>query len=424
MSTDLYGIRILNVVPEEARVELRVFVVYYDVAYKYHQPLPVDHSFFLRILWDKGRSDLGVHYPIGDEISLDQFLDEQWIDRNTFRFIHEVKEISRKNDPLKSFKEYRDFYYEHNGGWIDEELLVQADYSITVTDSRYIEHLSKGMSWGTTAYQTEAFQLSMMNMFQLPDIGGTVIRLEPFLGEQEAGTPENLFFTPDSKRLIVINQEDEAVAFNTANFQERWRTPSKGYYCTDHSMVGDFLLFVEYNRIFQTIDINSGDLAIVERDVVAKTCASSGQFWYEFGDDNTLIIFNAAEEMIKKFSFDDTIEAVAMNHDESMMAVGGIGPICSFYRTDNWALIATIDTKDRINRIAFNHTGTLLAVLHAHTLEIYDVTTGEQYLNYKLPNGGYACGVSWSPDGRYCALINITGQSGYGGYVAVYSVGV
>ena len=61
MSTDLYGVRVLEVEPDASRMRLRVFVVYYDTQYKYHQPIPDNRSFFVRILCDRD--------ALGDDIA-------------------------------------------------------------------------------------------------------------------------------------------------------------------------------------------------------------------------------------------------------------------------------------------------------------------------------------------------------------------
>ncbi len=159
MSTDLYGIRVLEVAPAEKRARLRVFVVYYDVAYKSHQPLPNDLSFFLRILWDKADTRFGGGGPLGDEVSVDDICDEGYVDRNARRFVERAVGLEARNYPVKDWSGFKDFYYENNGKWVDEEKLVQADYDVFVTDPKYLAHLRKGLSWGTTSYETKALPL-------------------------------------------------------------------------------------------------------------------------------------------------------------------------------------------------------------------------------------------------------------------------
>ncbi len=157
MSTDLYGIRILDTKPEEHKIKIRVFVVYYDTHFESHRPIPKDPSFFLRILCDKAYSSLGQSDgTIAEEIPSGQELDEEWVDKNTFRFIENVELIATANFPLEDYSSYDDFYYERNGCWVNEEKLVQATYEVQVTDKKYFDHLQAGMSWGTASYETKA----------------------------------------------------------------------------------------------------------------------------------------------------------------------------------------------------------------------------------------------------------------------------
>ena len=125
MSTDLYGIRVLDVDPPARRMRLRVFVVYYDTGYEYHQPIPTDRSFFVRVLCDKD--------ALQGDISEAERFDETAVNQNSFKFVDRFEELSRSNEPVTDYKNYSDFYYERDGGWQDEGKLVQADYDLYVT---------------------------------------------------------------------------------------------------------------------------------------------------------------------------------------------------------------------------------------------------------------------------------------------------
>lgn len=53
MSTDMYGVRVLEVDPDQLRVRLKVFVVYYETGSRTYIPLPDDEpGIFLQFLWD------------------------------------------------------------------------------------------------------------------------------------------------------------------------------------------------------------------------------------------------------------------------------------------------------------------------------------------------------------------------------------
>jgi len=231
MSTDLYGIRVLDTKPEEHKLIIKVFVVYYDVTFKTHQPLPKDPSFFFRILWDKGDARFGKGGSIGVEVSVDQIGDETWVDNNTFRFIKNVELLVTANFPIKDYSSYTDFYYEKNGSWVDEDKLVQATYEIEVTDSKYFNHLSSEMSWGTTAYETQSLKVSHNHLNTLPDISNPVIRLNPFKDKsQEDGTISDVLFSEDQDYFFVLSESGEMVSYRTDNWEEIWRKETKIFF--------------------------------------------------------------------------------------------------------------------------------------------------------------------------------------------------
>ena len=55
MSTDIYGVRVLDVDPKELRVRFKVFAVYYDTGSQSCPPVPDDPGFFFFLLWEAAR---------------------------------------------------------------------------------------------------------------------------------------------------------------------------------------------------------------------------------------------------------------------------------------------------------------------------------------------------------------------------------
>ena len=148
MSTDLYRIRVLALEPEQRKILFRVFLVYYD-----WEGVPTDPSFFLRILWDEADTRFGKGGPLGDEINVEQFCSEAFIDANTHRYVERVTKLSRRNDPLPAGESRPTFVYE---GFKDEDQLTQGDYEVIVTDVKWMAHLKVGQTWQTTSYETKA----------------------------------------------------------------------------------------------------------------------------------------------------------------------------------------------------------------------------------------------------------------------------
>lgn len=99
--------------------------------------------------------------PLAEEISLDNYLDEEWIFDHTKRFIKDVKLVSVNNFPFETWD------YER---WYDcmldtQENLDQLpeDYpggviSVKVFDPKHLDHLKPGMIFDTVAYSTQSIR--------------------------------------------------------------------------------------------------------------------------------------------------------------------------------------------------------------------------------------------------------------------------
>lgn len=184
MSTDLYRIRVLALDKPARRVTFRVFLVYYDWS-----GVPTDPSFFMRILWDKADTRFGGGGPLGHEVSVDQFLDEKWVDANTQRFVERVTRTSLRNDPPAKDKKPPTFVYEN---FTEEEILTQGDYEVVVTDEKWIAHLAVDMTWQTTSYATKA-KMPRARSTVLADVKAkTAAMRKGFAAERKAAVPTTL----------------------------------------------------------------------------------------------------------------------------------------------------------------------------------------------------------------------------------------
>jgi hypothetical protein len=232
MSTDLYGLRILELAPLERRVRLRVFVVYYDSAYEQYQELTDDPSFFLRALRDLPIGTDESAAPICKAVDLDDFLSEPWVAANAWRFIERVERLETRNEPIDWSQGYNDFYYEHDGQWPDEEKLVQADFDVWVRSSAWIEHLSPGLSWGSTIYWTSdalADRIPPGEASSLPNLH-ECRSIDLFEGGQRPSAIGSLLFSRDGKLLAVANQGSDVVVIDVETLKQRgrWTLESTG----------------------------------------------------------------------------------------------------------------------------------------------------------------------------------------------------
>jgi len=409
MSTDLYGIRILKKEPDQKKITMKVIVVYYDVAYESHEPLPTDKSMFLRVLWDRDAY-------IATKITMDEFLDEDWVNANTYKYIDHIKQLNTRNHPLKDYTGYHDFYY-GDGPWKDEERLVQADYEVYVHDARLFEHLEEGQSWGTTSYQTRSFVHPGDAAPFMPDMASE-IKLEPFPGIEE-GT-EELLFTKDSSRLIASSSENEIVCYDTSTWQELWRVKFD-------EMFGDMKINQEqgivwltgYNKIVGVVDIATGAVSEKTPKSMAKGFSRTGKYAVEYGEDEFLDFGDG-----RKIEQPGTVEAVAFSQDDKLVALGG----GSYYIVDVWDPQTlerkyTITTGERTSRLAFSHDARYIAVVSFDKLMIYETATGKLVMNkIKTDNTSFG-NPAWSPDGRHFA-INHFNYLGYNGYTGIYTIGM
>lgn len=103
--------------------------------------------------------------PLAEEISLDNYLDENWIDNNSYQFIEDVKLISLNNFPFDDW----DYDRWSNDITIDRDDIpdfngMEPDHpggvvAIKVFNPKHLQHFTPGMAFSTTAY-------SILNMEQ------------------------------------------------------------------------------------------------------------------------------------------------------------------------------------------------------------------------------------------------------------------
>ncbi|AWH85387.1 hypothetical protein HYN59_09795 [Flavobacterium album] len=412
MSTDLYGIRILKKEPEQKKITMKVIVVYYDVAYKSHEPLPMDKSLFLRVLCDNGGDAF-----IGKEIAQYEWLDEDWVAANAYKYIDHVKQLSTKNYPIKNWDGYHDFYY-GEGPWTDEEKLVQADYEVYVSDARLFEHLEEGESWGTTSYETQSYVHPGAAAPFMPDLSSEVVALEPFPGiEQET---DRLVFTSDSSKLIASNSDNEIVCYDTATWEELWRVKFDGMFGEMKIDEAQGIVWLtDYNKVAGVVDIATGEVSDKEPKTTLRGFSSTGKYSVDYMEDEFVDLGDG-----RKIEQPGAIEALAFSNDDKLIAMGG----GSYRFVDIWDLdtferLYTINTNERSRRLAFSPDSKYISVVSFDKLMIYEVATGKLLMkSIKRDNTTFGTPV-WSPDGKYFA-INDYNFYGYDGHTAIYKIGM
>ncbi|NUU20112.1 MAG: hypothetical protein HOV68_01155, partial [Streptomycetaceae bacterium] len=148
MATNVYGVRVLDVAPDELRARFKVFVLEGGAA---NPPVPDDPTFFFYALWERG--------GLADLFDVKTVLDYAWVNANTRRFVARVERVASAKKPLREF-----------------------DYDVWVTDVRWLEDLTVGDDWDTTFWPFHADVWTPDDAPHIPDLTEPVRRISPFAG--------------------------------------------------------------------------------------------------------------------------------------------------------------------------------------------------------------------------------------------------
>lgn len=411
VSTDLYGIRVLDLDPEQGRVRLRVFVVYYDTSDESHQPVPSDRSFFVRVLCDKE--------ALGDDIADDERFDEAYVDANAFRFVDRFVELERRNHPVADWSKFSDFYYEREGGWVDEGQLVQADYDVFVTKPHYVDASRVGESWGTTAYPTHADGLSLADYPALPDFGD-VRWFRPFPdapGEQSTAT--KLLFSAEGERLLVADGEGGFGVFRVADGERLLHVREAGGWQLNPGWTADGRIAGWDGKAWQAWTLDGRGPSRLDRPF-GVAGDSTGQRLVAWPADEALRITDAqGNTLYASEGAPDLVIRTAWDSTRSIGALGVEGQAVRILDLD--AGTSRELPEFRHSGLAMSPDGNYLAVASTRSIEIRRVQTGELLRRDAFPSG-YATGVAWSPDGTLLAT-TATDDHGYHSRVFLHRIG-
>jgi len=372
MSTDLYGVHVLEVAPEESRVRFRVYVVYYETGRRTHAGLPDDASFFVCELW---RAAEGAPLTWLDPlwmVTTEQICDEGWLSANTHRFVRRIERISTRNHPVPAgnWPLLKDFYYERNGRWTDTHLLVQADFDVHVTDPRHLSALKPGQGWGTTSYAVPSDEV-IETEDAVVHLGSPALVLDPFGGEQDDdGTPSDVAFSDDGVFLAVTNQACELVVFRTEDWSEQLRLRESPLWGQDirwipgtHRIAGRTIEGVPDTAPGRAFDVDTG----TEVDGAPQRPTTP--------------------PLLRTREGRKLLDSLSGSHDHA-------------FRPGGEYLVAADDAEFSLWRV---EDGELLSRGH---------TEGEIFRAF-----------AWSPDGETLVASVVTGSQGYGGHFRVYGPG-
>ncbi|WMX15672.1 hypothetical protein [Aureispira sp. CCB-E] len=430
MSTDLYGVRVLRSSPQQKELTLKVIVIYYHVAKKYYMPLPTDYSFFLRVLMNTASEKDAIK----QEISIDNICNEAWVNKNTSQFIAKVHQTNKLNDNIKSYKGYSDFYHVQAGGnWLQEEKLVQATYTIQVSDGKYIEHLTEGMTWDTTAYDTNSsntpkipytHQSDHLNDFA-PDLSSSLYTLIPFNHSDDGDIELTDFsFSPDGAVLFAYGEQFNLasrertyflIAYNTQTWTEESRIKINKEDRKNIIPYKTYAIWAPYK------------IQMIWKDAAEATLPKAKKVDYISSSKQYIMSAHGKYLQLYDLEGNKTIQIpqkkksthATFSPQEQYIALGGEHNQVYVYDLTTHEELACISipqtkaTRKRTRSCAFDSTGNYLMVVSndQKKIFIYDWQQGELVFFYDSQGSDYIEKATWSPDGAYIAV-----QSTYNNY--------
>lgn len=407
--TDLYGVRVLALDPSKRYVRLRAVVLYYDTSPPYADP-PDDSSFFFRLLWEAARDGA----PLGDLVTIDEILDESWVDANTRWFIESVERVAVHNHPFTA--ENVEQLAESGGRdddyrWLNEDHHMHADYDVVVTDPRWLGQLELEDWWSTPSHPTRADLLRPHEAGAVPDLRSPVVVLSPF----EVEPHDQLAFSDDGRYLAVTSTSGELAVLDTTEWRECVRVHPDGYSTPRLMWVpGQHVITLgRWDDVSQlAYDAASGNRVEAPRQV-GDLRSPTGR--YRVGDappPSLRLISESGEDRVVPTGKGEkgwlvVRERVAFPADESVMLVARGATVYAMDPADGRA-VATIGTGDaRITTLRVSPGGDYLATstdsgvkeVSIRRVSDYQVVTRQQFGPEQTPDV-----MAWSPDGRRLAV--------------------
>lgn len=445
MSTDLYDVRVLDVAPDELRARLRVFVVYYDTHDRSHAPIPDDPSFFFQILWEAARNQpITSLHPLR-MVGTDEIRDPEWVAAHSHRYVRRIQQVALRNHPVADdgWARLHDFYHERNGKWRDEDLLVQADYDVKVTDPRWLESLSPGDSWATTSYPMESDQVLADDAPAVLDLREPAVTLGLFPGgETDDGTPSDLVFSDDGQYLAVTSQACELVVLHTDDWSEHARIKDSSLWGQDIQWVpGTHQITMRViegggeeddNAPTRAYDIDAGtevDVPPQPREARSHTGryrADGGGGYTGYGAWVDVLSSSGESRRLRLPRGKAHVTSVSFTSAETRMFVGQ-GNDVHVLDLESGCVSDTI-TGIGCHAIVRPDGAYLAAAGDGQSasggkwIDLWRVSDGARLMRCRS-GGRYLPALGWSPDGSMLAVSVITGDQGYGGEVRIYRAG-
>ncbi len=410
MSTDLYGVCVLAVHPEERAATLRTFVVYFEPSIRQHEGPPGDPTFFVRLL-DAWR----VFTP---PLAGRQW-DEPWLDAHAWRFVERVEALDRAHHPIEDWAGIVSFYYCQDGAWSHEDVAPRADYKVWLCDGADLSRLKVGDARGTTAYPTFADRLTAAEASQLPYPLSVAWRFRAFPDHsRDSSTVHRLQFSPDGEMLLmqsvsgqlrVVRVDDSTLVGEHQG--EEWSTDDASWTTEGHVLWGE------------------SDETCTWNPHTGATTRSTGAPLFQGSHDNGCGLRRSGWECTEVVAADGTV-VHRVPHEDSARVFAGFSAHASFvaYTLDGQPITwldrstgaATILPHKAAIALAPSPNGRFLLIGRSHAAFIVRTSDGS-IVRTLYRDHGFVTGAAWCSTGRHVA-VGIANPDGFETEVHLFSV--
>lgn len=276
------------------------------------------------------------------------------------------------------------------------------------------------LEWVDTSFVPHKAPYDPTELHCLPDLCRPLQSLSPFEGDtHEDNTPEEqVFFTNDGSSLITMNQAGDVVAFDTTNFEVKWRCCTGTLFpCGRIEPQNQILIIKAFDLDLYEFTINVEDGTILnEKDHLGpeyETVSSTGNWSAVLsGYPHTSVTITGPGAMNAfKIQQPGAIECVVFSPDETKLLLGGMYDTFAFIDLNAQQITRQYDVEsDRVLDLSFSADGRHFSMKtyrfiknkNMSVITIQRVECGT--VVNRFCEHGYVNAPRWSPCGKWVAM--------------------
>jgi hypothetical protein len=117
-----------------------VYIVHQDESEFYTKK-----NFALQLIWPPANPFLEVDFPLGNAVPFESFIDPEWMNAHAGEFVSKVEILSTRSYPIPEG-------FDFSAPMANLERMPRAEYRVSVTASRWLDHIQPPQSWKSAAY--------------------------------------------------------------------------------------------------------------------------------------------------------------------------------------------------------------------------------------------------------------------------------